>query len=86
MLRLLIFFGTIYLSYKLFRSWVRKNMLAGKVFSDQVVNKVDDIMVKDPFCEIYFPKREGVHLSVDGKDLHFCSAECRDKFIALSKK
>ncbi|MBU1163547.1 MAG: hypothetical protein KKA75_05285 [Proteobacteria bacterium] len=43
-------------------------------------------MIKDPFCETYFPKRNGVHLLVDGKDLYFCSTECRDKFIASQQK
>ncbi|RLC13066.1 MAG: hypothetical protein DRI57_16995 [Deltaproteobacteria bacterium] len=38
-------------------------------------------MIKDPVCEVYFPKRDGVHLSVDGQDVYFCSEECRDKFM-----
>lgn len=44
--------------------------------------EIDDIMIQDPFCEVYFPKREGVHLNAEGSDLYFCSPECRDKFIA----
>jgi YHS domain-containing protein len=43
-------------------------------------------MIKDPFCEIYFPKKDGVHLRIDGKDLYFCSEECRDKFLEKYSK
>jgi len=46
------------------------------------VDKADDIMVKDPVCEIYFPKRNGFRAKLGGKDLYFCSKECRDKFLA----
>ena len=43
---------------------------------------IDDIMVKDPFCGVYFPKRSGVILRKDGEVLYFCSAECRNAFEA----
>jgi YHS domain-containing protein len=46
------------------------------------VGQVDDVMIKDPFCEAYFPKRNAVHLNLDGKDLHFCSVECKNKYLA----
>jgi YHS domain-containing protein len=39
-------------------------------------------MIKDPFCEAYFPKRTGVHLNFGGKDLYFCSRQCKDKYFA----
>jgi YHS domain-containing protein len=57
---------------------VQKNALSGK----KPPGQIDDIMVKDPFCDVYFPKREGIHLNINGEDLYFCSTECRDKFIA----
>jgi ribosomal protein L24E len=37
-------------------------------------------MVKDPYCEVYFPKRKGVPLKKNAEVLLFCSEECRDKF------
>jgi len=83
--RLLIFAGVIYLAYRLLKSWKLKN-IQSKAGFDKTDNIIDDIMIKDPFCETYFPKRNGVHLLVDGKDLYFCSTECRDKFIASKKK
>jgi YHS domain-containing protein len=53
----------------------------GSSASDRVPAEVDDVMVKDPYCEVYFPKRKGIQLKVKGEDLYFCSPECRDKFI-----
>ena len=85
MLRLLIFAGVIYLCYRLLKSWMLKNKPRETGFGKSD-NMIDDIMIKDPFCETYFPKRNGVHLLFGGKDLYFCSTECRDKFIASHNK
>jgi YHS domain-containing protein len=48
--------------------------------------QMDDVMIKDPFCEIYFSKKDGVHLRSDGQDLYFCSKACRDKFLEKHTK
>lgn len=42
----------------------------------------DEILVKDPQCNTYLPKRLGVHLRIDDRDFYFCSKACRDKFLA----
>ena len=81
-MRLLIFIAIIYIVYKVLKSWMLKNLpSAGSSDSDRVPAEVDDVMVKDPYCEVYFPKRKGIQLKVKGEDLYFCSPECRDKFI-----
>ncbi|MDM8549960.1 hypothetical protein QUF72_07790 [Desulfobacterales bacterium HSG2] len=80
MIRLLIFGGLMFLGYKEVKSWILKNIEAYTI-SSQARAEIDDIMVQDPFCKVYFPKREGAPLNVDGKTLHFCSIECRNKFI-----
>ncbi|MBW1728928.1 MAG: hypothetical protein JRI63_11780 [Deltaproteobacteria bacterium] len=53
---------------------------------NKTAGEIDDVMIKDPFCEIYFPKKDGVHLRINGKDLYFCSKECRDKFLEKYSK
>jgi YHS domain-containing protein len=50
--------------------------------SSDTAAEIDDVMIKDPFCEAYFPKRNGVHLTFGGKDLYFCSNQCKDKYLA----
>jgi hypothetical protein len=44
--------------------------------------RIDDVMVKDPQCGAYFPRRDGIALKSAGGGLLFCSRECRDKYLA----
>jgi len=80
-MRLLILLGLIYVGYRAVKSW----MLQGRSPKQKVFNttaaQMDDVMIKDPYCETYFSKKDGVHLRINGKDLYFCSTECRDKFV-----
>ncbi len=80
-MRLLILLGIIYLAYRALKSWMLQNTSSQDRVFGKTAAEIDDVMIKDPFCEVYFPKRDAVHLNVDGKDLYFCSTECRDKFM-----
>lgn len=81
-MRLLIFIAIIYILYRALKSWLIKNGPASdSQLTGKAAGEIDDIMVKDPYCEVYFPKRKGLHLKVDGENLYFCSPKCRDKFI-----
>lgn len=42
--------------------------------------EIDDVMVQDPYCKVYFPRRQGVSARVDGESLLFCSERCRDLY------
>ena len=86
-MRLLILVGIIYFVYRLWKSYFRsgglfQNTASQKPVSGQTNREIDDVMVKDPYCEVYFPKRKGVHLKVNGKDLYFCSKECKHKYLS----
>jgi len=37
---------------------------------------------KDPACGTYISAATSIKRIVDGETYHFCSAECRDKFVA----
>ena len=81
-MRLLIFLGIIYFGYRALKSWLTQNSAVSKTAGGQAAGAIDDVMIKDPFCEVYFPQRDGIHLQAEGQDLYFCSTECRDQFIA----
>lgn len=82
MLRLLIIAALVYLLYRVLTRWmVGHSSLSGGSVDHGGANAIDDIMVKDPQCEVYFPKRKAVSARIDGRDVFFCSTECRDKFI-----
>lgn len=85
-MRLLIFLGVIYLCYRALKSWLLQQSTNHRTAAGQTPGEIDDLMIKDPVCEVYFPKRDGVRLSVDGQDLYFCSTKCRDQFIASRSK
>ncbi|CAN2039822.1 hypothetical protein GMMP15_1490006 [Candidatus Magnetomoraceae bacterium gMMP-15] len=50
------------------------------------MKEIDDVMVKDQCCGVYFPKRECIETTINGQIMYFCSTECRDKFIEKSKQ
>lgn len=86
MIKFLILFGVGYLLYRSMRSWMFPASGSRKNVSGQAADQIDDVMIKDPYCETYFPKRNAVHLNLDGDELYFCSPECRDKYRAHKTK
>ena len=82
MIRFIIFFGVGYLLYRSIKSWMFPSASSIRSATGQNQTEIDDVMIKDPFCEAYFPQRNGVHLRREGRDLYFCSSRCRDDYIA----
>ena len=60
--------------------------LSQNTVSGDTTQQIDDEMIKDPVCDMYFPKKDGVRLKSDGKDYYFCSSDCRDKFVNMHLK
>lgn len=84
-MKIIIYLLLIYLVYKVIKAWTAPSDHSGKEEYGSA-GQVDDIMIKDPVCGVYFPKKDGIYLNADGKELCFCSSECRDKFVNLSSK
>jgi YHS domain-containing protein len=78
--KLLLLIIIAYLAYRAAKSWVVRN-LQGPPQNGAPHPSIDDVMVKDPVCGIYFPQREGVALRREGQTILFCSAACRDRFL-----
>lgn len=85
-MRLLIIIAVAYLAYRALKSWMLQNASTKKTVAGETAGEIDDVMVKDPFCQAYFPKRNGVRLKANGENLYFCSQECRDKFVEVRNK
>lgn len=87
-MRLLVLVGLLYLCYRLLKTWVLKETSSQKAKAafEKKADQIDDVMVKDPYCEVYFARRDGVHLTFKGKDVYFCSKECKDKFLEKVNK
>jgi YHS domain-containing protein len=82
--KLLLLIIIAYLAYRAGKSWLLRT-LQGPAQNGSGRPRIDDVMVKDPVCGIYFPQREGVELNHGGKTYVFCSTACRDRFLEENK-
>ncbi len=83
--RLLIFIILGALVYRAVKSWLGgTGQPGGGNTTAQPPEQVDDVMIKDPVCGTYFPRRNAVVLRRDNRELHFCSTECRDRYETQS--
>lgn len=80
-MRLLLLIIIAYLAFRVIKSWVIRNLQVPGP-TDSRHPEIDDVMVKDPVCGIYFPRREGVRLRHGDQTHVFCSTACRDRFMA----
>jgi len=84
--RLLALIGVVYLVAKGTRLWLSAARAGRRVASNGgEPSRIDDVMVKDPYCQVYFPKRDALRVHFQGEDLYFCSEACRDKFLELHR-
>ena len=82
MIRIIILAVVGYVAYRAIKSWMFPAASSSESVEGRDTGEIDDVMIKDPYCEAYFPKRNAVHLNFDGKDMHFCSIQCKDNFLA----
>lgn len=81
--RFLIALLLIYVGIKTF-SWAKRFSAArsnptsvGGSTGQRAVNE----MVKDPVCGVYVPSDEAVTVVQNGRAVHFCSEDCRIKYL-----
>lgn len=78
MVKFLILLAVGYGLYRSFKSWTSPH--PRRKMDGREQNRIDDVMVKDPVCQVYFPKREGIRWSHQGSEYFFCSQTCLDKY------
>lgn len=82
MIKNLILLAVIYFVYRTIKTAMLKG--ADKDLKEQFGNKQgsvsDDVMIKDPYCGVYFPQRDGISLKKGSETLYFCSDQCRDEY------
>lgn len=77
MIRLLVIAGLVYFGYRKLKALAGPSGPAARRSSEPV----EDIMVKDPECGTYIPKREAVRLRSGEEEFFFCGSACRDRFV-----
>ncbi len=78
-MKFLLFLVLVYIGYRALKNWTLKNIPSGRTGPGE---EIEDLMVQDPHCKAYFPRRDAEHVRIDGEDFYFCSLECRDRFLA----
>jgi uncharacterized protein len=73
----LVVAGLLYLGFRKLKSLTGPDRRA----EARSPEPVEDIMVQDPECGTYIPRREAAPLRWEGRELFFCGTECRDRFV-----
>ncbi len=82
MIRFIFIIAAIYFVTRFLKSFLKNSQSGNASLKDNSLVKIDDVMIKDPVCNVYFPKRDGVHVKIKGKHIYFCSSECKDTYMA----
>ncbi len=77
--KILIFVAVVYALYRLFMNDRKKS--EEKVQNDEARKVADGILVRDPICGTYVEKESSFSVRNGEKVEHFCSHECREKYI-----
>ena len=85
-MRFLILCILIYAAYRAFKALIIPRQPGREVDTEGERARIDDVMVKDPFCETYFPARSGIKEVIKGETFYFCSRACRDKYMERIKQ
>ena len=81
LIKLALIATLVWLLYKGVKGWLTGGEEKRRVSRERARDgQVLDIMVQDPNCGTYIPKREAVKARVRGQDLYFCSQKCRDEY------
>jgi YHS domain-containing protein len=84
MLRLLFGLGLGYLGY-----WAIKKVAGSLGLWPQAPKPLEDrepdVLVQDPVCKTFIPRRDALKTQKDGKDYFFCSEGCLKRFLSGSR-
>lgn len=89
MLRYLFWIIIVSWSVAILRRIVGKMVSGGeqaKPSVDVPADSVSQKLVRDPVCGMHMAEGLALPLKQGGEVLHFCSAECRDKYLSQTRK
>jgi uncharacterized protein len=86
MIRLLVYMLLFYVGFRVVRTLMGRTPSRRESEQGGGVGRIDDVMIQDPVCGVYFPMRDGVYLKHEGRDMYFCSPECKDTYLKQNEK
>lgn len=81
MFQLILLAAIVYILYRWLRRDVPRRAQRPPDFAAREPRPEVEEMVQDPVCGTWVPVSQAQVLHQGGKTLHFCSRECRDKFL-----
>ena len=81
LLRLLIFSLLAYLLYRLLFPRARLRNTTRSSSASSSSSQVSDVLVEDPVCHTYVPKRASLARRVGDETLYFCSDKCYEAYL-----
>jgi uncharacterized protein len=82
LIRLLIYIVLGIVLYRAAKLLFGQSRNTGRPGRGDAEEPVDDVMIQDPQCGVYFPQNKAVVLKAGGRTLYFCSEECRERYLA----
>ena len=80
MFRLLLGLGLGYLGYVIIKKVARSLGLWPQAPRPLEQNREADVLVQDPMCKTFIPRREALRTERDGTTYFFCSEGCLKRF------
>jgi len=79
--RLVVIGVLLYILYRLLTGPEKKKMSGRGGGSQSADGGAQDVLVEDPVCHTYIPKRQAIQLHHDKKMYYFCSDKCCQTFL-----
>jgi YHS domain-containing protein len=80
-LRIFILVVLFFILYKLLFGRRKKKKVVGSSTKQQRRSVAQDILVEDPVCHSYVPKKQAVQAVKNGETYYFCSEKCCKTFL-----
>jgi YHS domain-containing protein len=86
MFRILLYFGIGYLAYAIIKQVATSLGLWPQAPKPLGKNQEPDVLVQDPVCKTFIPRREALRAEKDGVTYFFCSEGCLKRFQSSDRK
>ena len=80
-MKLLILLVVGYLCYRMLKNWMMTGGQPREHVSGSPKGEIDDVMIQDPECGVYFSKDNAISATINGEEFYFCSLECKDRYL-----
>ncbi len=80
-MKFLILLAVGYLCYRMLKNWIGAGGQPREHVSSSPRGEIDDVMIQDPVCGVYFSRENAIRVQVDGQEQYFCSQECKDQYF-----